>query len=515
MDARGQTRGGRSGVVAARDDHLAHRVGGVESLLLQQAAPGLARQQRMIRPQVLVGEPPPALGQAEHDVDPAPRRGALDQQQHAAGRQRLAHMGQRLAQVARGMQDVGRQHDVEALRGDALVGGRALDVEDLRLEIGCELLPGRAQEARRQVGEDVVRPRRRQALEHRAGRAAGAGADFEHAQRAAARQAAGQRLGDVMQQAVDRAGVGRGLVEGAGAIALRGEQQAERIALAGQHLGQRTAAAPQHADLALHRRRLGDQRVEHGIGIDLGRGLLDPEAPAGLLQHAVVGEQPQQAAQQPAMALADPQRLGGGGEGELRACLQRQAERAQRADDVAGRRLFEASADRVIGGGAVLDREPLAGGVQALGQHGRRRQEGRRGQVLDQRLGAPVDAVEAALGCRQRRRPEAKLLDRQRHAVLVADGDVGQHLAGLATGERMHDGAGRRSAEQRQAADAGGHHDLGAGVGQRRRHELQHRIEPRGMDAEAGFVGGLAQGRDRRAVDAADIARAAGRPGRG
>ena len=53
MDARGQARGRRCSVVAARDDHLAHRVGSVEALLLQQAAPGLARQQRMIGPQVL------------------------------------------------------------------------------------------------------------------------------------------------------------------------------------------------------------------------------------------------------------------------------------------------------------------------------------------------------------------------------------------------------------------------------------------------------------------------------
>jgi len=94
-------------------------------------------------------------------------------------------MVERLAQVARGVQHVGRHHDIEGRLDERGHAGGALDIE--HLEAHSRRGKGsarRSEECRRHVGKRVMRALRK-AGKHGSGGASGAGADLQDVQRPA------------------------------------------------------------------------------------------------------------------------------------------------------------------------------------------------------------------------------------------------------------------------------------------------------------------------------------------
>ena len=78
--------------------------------------PRRPRQRGVVAAQIAVGEGPPAVGQADGEVEPALRRRHLEHRQQPARRQQLPHLAQRAPQIGRRMDDIGGDHDVEAAR---------------------------------------------------------------------------------------------------------------------------------------------------------------------------------------------------------------------------------------------------------------------------------------------------------------------------------------------------------------------------------------------------------------
>ncbi len=122
----------------------------------------------MIRPQVAVGEAPPAVGQPEGDVELDRRARDLEQDEHAAGREELAGVLERRDEVGGRVDDVRGDDEVEGVLGESLLGRIALDVEHRRLEPWIATRTAARACARktwRDIGEDVARPVDRQLRE--------------------------------------------------------------------------------------------------------------------------------------------------------------------------------------------------------------------------------------------------------------------------------------------------------------------------------------------------------------
>ena len=111
---------------------------------------------------VAVAKPPPAPGQAKHQVHKteSPVSSSSDQDHRSAGGQELTDVGQGLAHLRRGVDDLSGQDQVKGLVRQPLLGGRLLDVKQLVADEGIrlELLPGLGEEVRRDVSENVFRP---------------------------------------------------------------------------------------------------------------------------------------------------------------------------------------------------------------------------------------------------------------------------------------------------------------------------------------------------------------------
>src|SRR5262249_20566494 len=75
-----------------------------EAMVEEQTLPAGGRNQGMGGAQVVVGESPPAVGQAEDEVDEADGSGSLEQQEQGAGGGQVQDMAQGLAQIPGGMQ---------------------------------------------------------------------------------------------------------------------------------------------------------------------------------------------------------------------------------------------------------------------------------------------------------------------------------------------------------------------------------------------------------------------------
>ena len=142
---------GPVGRVVGDDGHL-----GVAGRF-EDGPPGVRRQEGMGRPGVEVGEPPPALGDAEDDVEPPEGPGDLDQHQPPAGGEGGRQPGQRRARVGRGVHHVGPDHQVEGARSDALGLEVVLHVDHGRADAHARQGLG---EPGRHVGERVLRPLR-------------------------------------------------------------------------------------------------------------------------------------------------------------------------------------------------------------------------------------------------------------------------------------------------------------------------------------------------------------------
>ena len=147
--------------------------------------PGVDVEDRARRPQRPIVERPPAVGDAEDEVQPARPARDLLQHQQAARRQQGTQVRQARGDVTRCVDDIGGEDDVVAAWLEALRARVALDVECRVVHRGgaAEARLRGADEERRDVGERETEVATcLQTRQHAGGRAAGAGPRFENAQ---------------------------------------------------------------------------------------------------------------------------------------------------------------------------------------------------------------------------------------------------------------------------------------------------------------------------------------------
>ena len=382
----------------------------------------------------------------------------------------------RLAQVARGVQDVRGQHHVELPVRKPRVAGIALDVEggvahEVRV---AELIACQGGEEARHIGEDVLTAVGRQPGQDIRRGATGAGADLEDPDQPAARQSLhgpGDRLGG---RGVREAGEGRLLVH---LLEPRdrslGKEDLERVGSAPEHAGKRLTAGRREAQLGLARGLPRDQRGNARAVIHRLQGADDREARLHPPEPAVLGEDIEHPAQQPEVARQHAQFPGHSFHRDDRGRQRVPSQRHQRIADHPGRNRVELSAQAGRQGAGELGLKCGSGGSGQLGKlPGRREAAGggrRRGRMrrLDP-VALPLERVRGQghappLAGRVERLPvdrEPPDLERAERAEqcrpLVASGPE----------RRQPDDRLVRHAELAQAAERGG------------RAELDEQVEP-------------------------------------
>ncbi len=220
-------------VVAFLDDVL-------EAAVRQQRGPLIARQQERVRPQLRVTVTVETLQRTE---DRGQGLGVvrLDGEQGAARCQKGGDPVEGGSEVLGRVEGVGRDHDVEAVRGESLLGGVRVQVEGAVVEevVGAE--PGfrTGEEDRRDVAEAVAGAVRGQHGQQGRGGAAGARSDLQYAQRPVGRPGPDHFTQQGLGEPVGEPAVLRGVVE-----LLQGPdrgvvgQQFHRILAPSQHLRQ-------------------------------------------------------------------------------------------------------------------------------------------------------------------------------------------------------------------------------------------------------------------------------------
>ena len=150
-------------------------------------------------------ETPPAFGQAEGQIEPGLLFGAFEQHHPTARRQQGTGVRHRRAEVARRMHGIRRHDDIVAAARISLRQRVFFDIEHLVFDkrIVAETLARPAHKAARHVGVAIVAAFRRQQRQQMRRGAAGAGADFEHAQTASRRQLRQGRHHGAPQRFVD------------------------------------------------------------------------------------------------------------------------------------------------------------------------------------------------------------------------------------------------------------------------------------------------------------------------
>ena len=229
---------------------LAHDRTVPEPRLRQHPPPSGRIEQRVLLP-VAIREPPPAGQQAEGQIQPAAGLHHLERQQQPRRRQQPAAVRERLPEVARRVQHVRGDHQIEAVRLEPLFARVALDVQ--HPEVQTRLAPAetfrrRRQEARRHVGEHVVRPPSGQRGQQRFGGSPGPRPDLQHPEAATRRERRDRRRGGFPDRLVHRPQPRRVPVQ-VRRVRLAAEQQVEGIRPAPQHFGQRPPAAAEQSDL--------------------------------------------------------------------------------------------------------------------------------------------------------------------------------------------------------------------------------------------------------------------------
>jgi len=220
----------------------------------QQCLPLPHRNHRLKLPNVAVLEQPPARQQTEHQrgVEPRPRH--FQHEQQSARAEQAADAVERAAEIARRMQHVGGDDEIERMRLDALFGGVALDIERTAFDEreAREALLRVAEETGGYVGEHVLRRMRRQHRQKEAGEPACSAADLQHAEGPARWQAAHDLYDRLLRQEVARPQRRRVLIEvfGRRQGAFR-KHELQRIGLAAQHRNEILAAQARHRQLDL------------------------------------------------------------------------------------------------------------------------------------------------------------------------------------------------------------------------------------------------------------------------
>src|SRR5208337_3026858 len=115
-----------------------------------------------------VGKAPPAFGQAEDQVKPAPPLHGLNPQQQARWGQELTDVPQCLTQIDRRVQNLGGQNQVKGLLLETLFGRVVLDVQTLIDDERkvTELLLGLVEKVVGQVREYILAAVCRQQRQH-------------------------------------------------------------------------------------------------------------------------------------------------------------------------------------------------------------------------------------------------------------------------------------------------------------------------------------------------------------
>ena len=236
-------------------------------------------------------ERPPAVGDAEHDVEPPRPARDLLQHEQASRRQQALQVAQRARHVRRAVHHVGADDDVVRARLQALLAGVAGHVEGLVADPLAELLAGQVHEQGRHVREGEARTLLRQPRQHVPRGAARARADLEHAQLAAVRerrQRGRHRLGG---ERVEQPARRRLAIEGGHRLqAVPREQNVRTVTPPGQHVGERLAAAREQVDHAAPAGTLRAKRFDERERIVRGRHTHDTEGVALRRQHAGVRE---------------------------------------------------------------------------------------------------------------------------------------------------------------------------------------------------------------------------------
>ncbi len=91
-----------------------------EAALAKKRGPLRRLEQCVVRPQLAIRETPPSLCHAECQIHPAQRARAFQQYERSARLEQLDDASDRSLQIARGVQDISRDHDVERVRHEAL-----------------------------------------------------------------------------------------------------------------------------------------------------------------------------------------------------------------------------------------------------------------------------------------------------------------------------------------------------------------------------------------------------------
>ena len=206
----------------------------------------------MIRP-VAVGEPPPTVELSEDQVHPTPAPLVLERYELTGRSEQPAAMIERLVQVLRRVEHVGRDDHVIAMEVETLRNRVLFDIQHAVLDG----VPGLAEtglrfreETRRNIRIGVVVTARAKLGEDAGGRRADARPDFDHLEPPPFRQRSDDHLDHVPHHQVRGFPHRRLHIEIAGTRFLVAEQQGQGILPATEHFRQSAGATTKQGDLA-------------------------------------------------------------------------------------------------------------------------------------------------------------------------------------------------------------------------------------------------------------------------
>ena len=259
--------------------------------------PGAERDQWRSGPEVLVGEVPPALGQAPHHFVPPPQARGFHQHQQPAGDEQTADLRDAVANSLRRVHHVVAENDVEAVQRISLGFRVAGDVEHAEAHeidaVGGSVRLGAADEGVAEVGEMIFDRPTLQGLDGDPGQPSGAAADLENSELvfARARGDLGEKPGGGSE--VDGiAGVGR---RGAGALVEKirrsvGVEHGDRGDLSRQRRAVLTGTMVEQSHNSLKIRILGEDLLTHTIRLIQAQSVEDLDLVPAQSNHAVRGQ---------------------------------------------------------------------------------------------------------------------------------------------------------------------------------------------------------------------------------
>ena len=200
-----------------------------------------------------VGESPPTVQLSKNQVNPALGAQALEGQERTGWPEQLPAVGECLVKVAGGVEHVGGDYQVVAVRVKALTGGVLLDVQSAIEDCGVAVAMaetgfGFGEEAGGYVGVGVFKASGGEFGQHGGGGRAGAGADFKDADAAAFGEVVQQHGYGVANQAVAGAGGRRFQIQVGGGRVAAAEQQGKRVGAAKEDVGQGVGGTSEDAD---------------------------------------------------------------------------------------------------------------------------------------------------------------------------------------------------------------------------------------------------------------------------